>query len=199
MGLGHVEAVVRVHMASFPGFFLTSLGPQFLRVLYSEILRSPNCEAFVGRHVHGTVCGFVVGVTNQTVLYARLARKKWWAFALCVVRPAVRRPGIMLRLLRAFRRPAWSRAAAAEALLMSIGVAPDWAGHGVGRQLVEVFLDAMRRRGVPAVSLITDRDGNDRINRFYQSLGFRVARTHVSPEGRWMNEYLKDLAGPQRE
>jgi len=43
------------------------------------------------------------------------------------------------------------------------------------------------------VDLTTDRDNNDKINRFYLSLGFACERTFVTPEGRTMNEYVIDL------
>ena len=37
-----LEAVTEVHVRSFPSFFLSALGPRFLRLLYEEILRSEN-------------------------------------------------------------------------------------------------------------------------------------------------------------
>ena len=51
----------------------------------------------------------------------------------------------------------------------------------------------MQARGVSSVSLTTDRDNNERTNDFYQKLGFELARTYVTPEGRAMNEYLIQL------
>jgi ribosomal protein S18 acetylase RimI-like enzyme len=189
----HVAGAVEVHIQSFPGFFLTSLGPRFLRLMYSEILRSSGREAFVVEDGAGVVRGFVVGVAEQVGLYTRLARQCWAAFALASLGAAIRRPIVVPRLVRAFARPASIRAGGAGALLLSIGVAPEAAGQGLGRELVSRFLSSMKDRGVSAVSLTTDRDDNDRTNRFYLSLGFRVARTYVTYEGRWMNEYVKDL------
>jgi hypothetical protein len=48
-------------------------------------------------------------------------------------------------------------------------------------------------RRVPAVCLTTDCSSNERVNRFYQQLGFRLGRTYVTPEGRAMNEYVMFL------
>ena len=76
---------------------------------------------------------------------------------------------------------------------MSIAVKPDMAGKGVGRLLVTAFLEAMSRKGAAAVSLTTDRDSNDRTNRFYQELGFRIDRVFVTAEGRRMNEYKIEI------
>jgi ribosomal protein S18 acetylase RimI-like enzyme len=78
---------------------------------------------------------------------------------------------------------------------MSLAVAPEMQHRGIGRRLVAVFLGAMKQERVVAVSLTTDRDANEPVNRFYQHLGFRIARTYATQEGRWMNEYVIDLSG----
>jgi ribosomal protein S18 acetylase RimI-like enzyme len=193
MAEADVPAVVDVHRRSFPDFFLTFLGPRFLRLLYREILREDGRGAFVAEDGAGRVVGFVAGVDRQVGFYRRLARRRWPAFALAAAAAALRRPSTIPRLFRALGRSKAGREAAAQALLMSIAVAPEVEGRGVGRALVAEFIEAMKRRGAAAVSLATDREGNDRVNRFYLGLGFRVARTYPTPEGRRMNEYVIDL------
>jgi ribosomal protein S18 acetylase RimI-like enzyme len=76
---------------------------------------------------------------------------------------------------------------------MSLAVAPDAAGHGIGQLLVKHFLTVMKQRNVTTVSLTTDKDANERVNRFYQGLGFQIARAYTTREGRCMNEYVIDL------
>jgi ribosomal protein S18 acetylase RimI-like enzyme len=78
--------------------------------------------------------------------------------------------------------------------MMSIAVAPGISGHGVGQRLATHFLMTIKQKNIASVSLTTDRDANERVNRFYQRLGFQIARTYVTPEGRWMNEYIIDLS-----
>jgi ribosomal protein S18 acetylase RimI-like enzyme len=163
-------------------------------LLYAEILKSSDHVAFVAQDGANTIIGFVIGVVNQSGLYARLARQRWAAFALASSSAVIRRPAIIPRLFRALSYSKTSQAASAQALLMSIGVAPAGAGDGVGKRLVTHLLTAMREEGVTTVSLSTDRDSNGRANVFYQHLGFQVARTYVTPEGRWMNEYVIDLS-----
>jgi len=55
------------------------------------------------------------------------------------------------------------------------------------------FLEEAKRRGCVRVSLTTDRENNDRVNRFYQTLGFAIGRQYETPEGRKMNEYWIDV------
>jgi ribosomal protein S18 acetylase RimI-like enzyme len=77
---------------------------------------------------------------------------------------------------------------------MSIAVAPRAEGRGLGGKLVEAFCRAVLARGVRRISLTTDRVGNDRVNRFYEKQGFRLVRSYRTPEGRAMNEYIRDVS-----
>lgn len=184
-----LDKVVEIHSSSFPTFFLTFLGPRFLYLLYSEILRMPESVALVAME-NGEPAGFVAGVTHQSQFYSQLIRRRLFSFARASLLAAARRPSIVPRLFRALSYSRNSQEASAQALLMSIAVAPYASGKGVGQQLVKAFLAEIQAKGVSSVSLTTDRDNNERTNRFYRQLGFEVTRTYTTPEGRHMNEYL---------
>ena len=184
--------IVEVHLKSFPGFFLTFLGRDFLALLYENMQYDPEGVILVAFR-DGQIEGFVAGVTHQSGFYQRLIRKRKWAFALAALKALFGRPNIAPRLLRALKRPVEVQQASAEACLMSIAVRPESEGKGIGKQLVEAFCKELAGHGAAAVCLTTDRDNNDRVNRFYQGLGFRLSRIFVTPEGRPMNEYVMPL------
>ena len=184
--------IVQVHLSSFPDFFLTFLGPDFLKLLYHNIVLDTEGILFVAA-ANGTIAGFVAGVTRRAGFYRRLLQRQKWAFAWAAIGAALRRPSIIPRLWRALRRSNDAEESAAEACLMSIAVQPQFQGQGIGRQLVAAFCQEMATRGVPAVCLTTDRDHNEPANHFYQQSGFRLARSFVTPEGRAMNEYVRTL------
>lgn len=188
-----VSDIVAVHLQSFPGFFLTFLGDRFLQVLYDKTLALPEAIGFIGEEDGGSAAGFVIGVTSQASLYRTLLVRHWVAFAVASFGPMLRRPSIVPRLIRALRRPEEAQQSVADCLLMSIAVRPELQGQHVGGQLVDAFLGEARQRGARAVSLTTDRDGNESVNRFYQGRGFKLARSFATAEGRWMNEYVIDL------
>lgn|ERR1700682_4423437 len=193
-----VAAVVRVHLRSFPGFFLSFLGPSFLRQLYLGIVEDPSGIAFVTDSTDGDtvvgVGGFVAGTDQPEGFYRRLLQRRWWHFGLASAVPALRRPRIVPRLLRALTMPRRSGEHGADsALLMSIAVEPAGQGTGAGAALVEAFLDEARRRGRERVVLTTDAADNDAVNRFYLQRGFSIVRTLATPEGRQMNEYAISL------
>jgi ribosomal protein S18 acetylase RimI-like enzyme len=184
--------IVGIHLESFPGFFLTFLGHDFLTVLYKSMQSDPESVVLIA-FSNGQIEGFIAGVTHQSGFYQRLIKKQKWSFAVAALGALLRRPAIAPRLLRALRRPADAQRASAEACLMSIAVRPESAGKGIGERLVEAFCQELAERGVHAVCLATDRDNNDHVNHFYQGLGFRLSRTYITPEGRAMNEYVISL------
>ena len=55
--------------------------------------------------------------------------------------------------------------------LASIGVDPQVSKRGIGG-LVAAFLAESKRRGADEVYLTTDAEGNERVNVFYERLGF---------------------------
>jgi ribosomal protein S18 acetylase RimI-like enzyme len=92
------------------------------------------------------------------------------------------------RIARAFFHPSENPVGGDVAGLFSIGVLPELQGTGAGKQLVLRFLEEARTKGCVNVFLATDRDNNDRVNTFYQKIGFVVRRQYETPEGRRMNE-----------
>lgn len=191
-----LDVVVDVHITSFPNFFLTFLGKGFLALLYEALLSGPEGIAIVAS-AKGSVVGFVAGVSDQLVFYRTLLKRKKWAFARASMSALFRNPGIAPRLIRALRRPAEAEQATTAACLLSIAVLPDFRGTGVGKRLVDEFSEALRREGGTAFCLITDRDDNESVNRFYKESGFRLARSFATREGRAMNEYVFELSPNQ--
>jgi ribosomal protein S18 acetylase RimI-like enzyme len=136
MQLDDLEQVVEVHLQSFPGFFLTFLGHDFLTLLYDQLCRE---GVVLVACPHGHIDGFVAGVLQQAGFYRRLVERQKWAFARAAAAAVVRRPPIGPRLLRALRRPTEAQQSAAKACLMSVAVRPEASGRGLGQQLVRAF------------------------------------------------------------
>ena len=109
-----ITEIVQIHLHSFPGFFLTFLGPGFLRLLYRNIAADPEGILLVAE-VDNTLAGFVAGVTHQNGFYRRLIQRQKWAFAWAAGGAVARRPSILPRLWRALRRPTEAAESAAEA------------------------------------------------------------------------------------
>lgn len=186
-----LERVVAIHLAAFPGFFLTFLGARFLRLFYEQVIALDEIRLVA---VAGGRCvAFAVGSAAPGAFFRTLLRRRALAFARCALPAVLRRPTAAVRIARALLKPKQARRAAGTATLLSLSVDPPVQRAGIGRRLVHAFVDEARRRGATRVDLTTDRDDNEPTNGFYLSLGFTVARELVTPEGRILNEYELDL------
>jgi ribosomal protein S18 acetylase RimI-like enzyme len=194
MELSDVNQVVNVHLSSFQGFFLTFLGPEFLSLLYTFMVSSSDGVGYVFMDEGERIVGFVCGSTEPSGFYRRFFKKQWLHIVLATLWLVVRNPSIVPRLVWRVLYPPQPSTDPATATLMSIAVLPEHQNKGLGKVLVLEFLSEMQRRGIQRVNLTTDKEGNDAGNAFYHRLGFRLARSFVTPEGRWMNEYVITLS-----
>ena len=201
--LSHLDAIVKIHLAAFQGFFLESMGMRFLKELYRGFLVEPSGLCMVA--IDGkNVVGFVAGTTEPEGFFWRLLRCRWHAFVLAGAASLTLRPiRVGKKFLRALRyrgeRPADVPNAT---LLSSIGVVPSGIGKGVGRMLLSAFCDRALQSGASVVFLTTDRDGKDAVNRFYLLNGFKLHSSFLKEQSRWMNLYthsLSDAAGEMSE
>lgn len=188
-----VDMVVAVHQTSFPGFFLSFLGPGFLKLYYRNICLSPDGLCYVYTNDEGLPCGFVAGTSNPRGYYSRLLKREWFNFAIASIYPVCRHPKILPRLLRALLHPGKNPVGKDVAGLFSLGVLPELQGTGAGKKLVQKFLAEAKVKNCKKVFLTTDRENNKRVNNFYENLGFSVERQYETPEGRKMNEYWINL------
>lgn len=184
-----ISQVVTIHLSSFPGFFLSFLGPRFLSLFYSGICTAPEGIAFVYLNDLNQPAGFVAGTSNPGGFYSRLLKRDGFKFAVASIIPVLRKPSIIGRMVRAVTHPSENPVGDDVAGLFSIGVLPELQGTGAGKKLVLAFLEEAKKRGCKRVFLTTDRDNNEGVNAFYSKLGFSIERQYVTPEGRRMNEY----------
>lgn len=196
----HISQIVDVHMKAFPNFFLTFLGPGFLKEFYNSFTYDSAGIGFVA--VDGErndVLGVIVGPLVPDGYFKRLLKKRWYAFCLASVAAVLKRPTITKRLFHALFYRGQAPPGPPRALLSSIAVTPEVQGRGVGRALVERWVRQVKRRGITGCYLATDANNNDKINNFYQKLGWKIESTYTTPEGRLMNRYILDLSGKAEE
>jgi ribosomal protein S18 acetylase RimI-like enzyme len=183
-----LDNVVELHLKSFRGFFLSFLGPAFLKEFYGGILRDATGIHYLVE-IEGNIQGFVAGTTQPAGFYRRLLAQRWWAFGLAALPAVLKNPRIVPRISRAFQKSEENASLMDTATLMSIAVLPESQGSGIGKALVEAFLVDAQRSGCRFVNLTTDAINNDAVNVFYQRQGFHLARKFETPEKRLMNEY----------
>jgi ribosomal protein S18 acetylase RimI-like enzyme len=187
----HLGQIVDVHMKAFPTFFLTFLGPGFLKEFYSSFLCDSQGIGFVAVDQDtNDVLGAIVGPLNPKGYFKRLLKKKWFAFCIASLGAVLRKPAVIKRLFRAVFYRGDAPDGQERSLLSSIAVSPDAQGRGVGKALVKRWLDEIRARKSNGAFLTTDAENNQAVNSFYQNLGWRLESSYSTHEGRKMNRYV---------
>lgn len=189
---GDVAAAVQLHRSSFPGFFLSQLGPRFLPVFYRGFVDAPDAVTVnVRAPASGDLQAVAVGTTQPAGLYRRLVKRQTLSFTVAAASSIARRPWILPRLVRALRHRGVP-VPVSGALLSSICVSAAAQGAGVGSAVLVEWLRGVAAAGVDAAYLTTDAVGNEHVNRLCSRHGWRLAGTFMTAEGRAMNCYRID-------
>jgi len=199
----HIPAVVTIYRASFVGAFLVRLGPRFLDLMFAAFIEgSPRECSLVCLNAENDVIGFVCGSENRTA-YIRSFLRRHLADSLPAIGGAVvRDPAIGIGLLRRARTLSGDLFGSARsrhknmpaASLMTIAVADSCRERGVGSSLVEAFMAAMAKRGVPELRLAVS-EGNVGARRLYERLGWRPSSAvRNSKSNRY---YIRRLLAPE--
>ena len=174
MALADVGAVVDIHVAAFPGYFLTSLGPRFLALYYAQVVRARLGIGLVFAR-DGRVLGFAAGEFSPGRFYRELFFRRSLVFAFYALKAVAKKPSILLRMARQVVQRVEAPASDDVARLASLAVTPEEQEHGYGRVLVAAFIEHVRDRGGKAV-LLEARKENQTFVQFYEQMGFEVVR-----------------------
>lgn len=166
-------SVVAIHKEAFVGFFLTRMGPRFLRAYYQAVLDFEASISLVACDTESDrVLGFAVGFRDPQGFYAlfRQRRKRMLSTILLAV---VRDPGLVPQVIRNMRRVEAQAEQPIDAVELS-SIAVGAPGRGVGGSLLEAFADKARAEGAHRLILTTDAEGNDPVRGFYEARGFTL-------------------------
>lgn len=183
-----INQIVLIHLGTFQGFFLTSLGQGFLRQMYQSYCEENNSGLFVALDCRKPI-GFLAYSSNLGSLYKYMIRKRLIPFAWYSLIAFFRNPKVFMRLIRAFLKPSESKRNKAYVELASIGVDPQEKTHGIGSMLIKALIDIVDFEKYAYITLETDAINNDSVNLFYKKNGFLLEREFTTREGRKLNEY----------
>jgi GNAT superfamily N-acetyltransferase len=184
-----IPAIVAIHNAAFPEFFLTRMGDAFLTATYQAMLDYPRCIAFIATDTSQTALGFVIGVADPQKYSTHYRRRKKILLPL-IVKAALRSPKLISRIWLHVRNKAKTLGGADDIELLSL--ASTSSGDGVGKALIRPFLKAARQSGCSGVYLDTDAKNNENVHRFYRDRGFHLEHCYRSGR-REMSRYRISL------
>ena len=184
----YIESIAKLHKRAFPFFFLTQLGIDFLKTLYTGYLEDEKSGIIIAES-KGRLVGFLAYSFDYPKFYKGLIKKHLMKFALCSAEAAIRHPSFIMRLLRAFKKSDSVKKAEKYVELASICVDPRIESKGVGSALISQLKSMVDFDQYAYINLETDALDNDAVNSFYVKNGFILERQFVTAEGRRMNEY----------
>jgi ribosomal protein S18 acetylase RimI-like enzyme len=156
---------------------LAELGRALVLRYYQVAQTDPTVIGICAVAPNGDVLGWAMGSPNPTVLNARLRQPLAW-FILQILRKSLTHPGILLDLSRTVLSPSPANAIlAGQVELTYIGVASTMQGNGIGRTLLETFVNAARSNGYRQAVLSVETENQGAIA-LYTNLAFE-SRKHL--------------------
>lgn len=188
-----VDTIVEIHLNAFDGFFLTSLGPAFLKFYYTCFIKSNETITMIAEE-DGVIYGFSASSKFCKGFNSRLIKRNFLAFGLLSLKMLLIRPTSLVRLVRNLTKKGENVIDNEDyAELYSIGICKLAQGKGVGKKLLSRSEQVMKEEGVSRVSLTTDYDNNNQAVGFYHSMGYETLYEFVTYPNRKMYRLIKKL------
>jgi ribosomal protein S18 acetylase RimI-like enzyme len=167
-----LEDVVRLHQLAFRGFFLDSMGPQFLAEYYKTVLAYENSIAIAAVSDQGVIVGFAVGFLDPASFY-KFLRKRRLALSPLLVLSILKRPSLLAAVWKNVKRVNNGPVSSFNTVELS-SIASAKSAEGIGSVLLKEFQTIARHKGGTDIELTTDEHDNDAVKSFYGKHGFKV-------------------------
>jgi len=188
---GNIE---KIHLNSFPQFFLTRLGYSFLKTYYRNCVKSKEDISICAiNEENEKLFGFAVGCFNSKDFNKRLIFSNLLEFSYQALVLLFTKPIALIRLFKNLSKNNNKDDKGNYAELLSIGVLPDKKGFDIGYNLLVKFENQVREKGIDTVTLTTDADSNDSVLRFYKKSGYTVYYDFETFPNRKMLKLIKEL------
>lgn len=188
-----VNAIVEIHINAFKGFFLTSLGRDFLKFYYTCFVKNGETVTMVAEE-NKKIYGFSAATTKCKGFNGRLIKGNFFLFGLLTFKMLFRSPKSLLRLIRNLTKKGDGVIDKEDyAELYSIGVSRNVQGMGVGKKILIETEKNLKAMGVKRISLTTDYFNNEQAVGFYHSVGYKLLYEFVTYPNRKMYRLIKNL------
>ena len=186
-----VAAVIKIHRECFEGYYLTKMGPEFLRYYYSNIIEYKESIALIAKNEASEAIGFATGCKNPTAFYKNLKRNKLLLISI-MVKAFAKDPSLILPTIENSLRVNNNHEGCAEDIELT-SIATRKRNNGIGTALVTAFKSESEKQDGARIRLTTDKRGNEGGNQFYIKNGFK--KTGEQARGnRILNIYTMTLS-----
>lgn len=183
-----LDEIVKIHLATFQGFFLTFMGKGFLSQMYLSYVLHKDSDIIIAQE-DGKTVGFLAYSTDMSGLYKYMIKTRLIPFGWYSFGAFLRNPKVFMRLIRAFLKPGEATRKEKYIELSSIGVSPEIKSKGIGTKLIGFLKENVNFDDYEYIKLETDAVDNELANHFYVKNGFVMKGEYETREGRKMYEY----------
>jgi len=168
------EAIAKIHVDALGIGFLSTLGEDFLKIVYEGVTSSKFGIGFVYME-DSKIVGFISGSANTSKLLKEIYKKNLLGFGKIIFLKILQKPGIIKYLYGYSRYPDLSKDNI-KAELLSIAVMEGYRNKGIGKELVGALIDHFKSLGIFRFKVNVDQrlPGADE---FYKALGFKLIGT----------------------
>ena len=192
--VSYSNQIAKIHLKSFPNFFLTTLGYSFLKTYYRSCAKSKEAISICAIDQDDKkLLGFAVGCLNSKGFNKRLIFSNSLEYSYRAILLLFTKPIALIRLYKNLAKNNGKDDKGNYAELLSIGVSPDQNGFGIGQSLLVKFENQIREKGINTITLTTDADSNDSVLRFYKKSGYTVYYDFETFPNRKMLKLIKEL------
>lgn len=188
-----IKLVVEIHKDAFKGFFLTTLGDDFLNLYYTSLRKHPTGLIY-GYYISDSLKGFCAATMHSQGFHKSIIRNNLLAFIKFGIKFLFTSFPKLIRLLKNLSKNKSSSNMIDNgnyAELLSIGISSNNQGQGIGRLLIEELEAFAKQKQINALSLTTDFYSNEKVISFYNSLGFEIYYEFVTFPDRKMYKMIK--------
>lgn len=188
-----LSKVIQVHKSSFKGFFLTELGDGFLHVYY-DCVRKDKKGVLLGFYEGQKLMGFCAATTVSNGFNSYLIKENISRFFWITLRLVFTNLAALIRLSKNLtKKNPGINDKGDYAELLSIGVADDSQGKGIGKALLTQLENELQKKGSKKLSLTTDFNNNEKAISFYEKLGYEILYNFIAYPNRKMFRMIKKL------
>jgi len=166
----HAQQVAALHIQCISTGFISSMGIDFVTILYEAIAQSKSSFGIVALR-NGKVLGFAAFTTNINTLYKSIIRRKGLKFALLLAGRMCSLKRIKSMFETLFYPARTKKMNLPSAELLSIAVVDEEQGKGLAGKLIESGFGHYRENGVEKIKILIGAD-NTAGNNFYLKHGF---------------------------
>ncbi len=185
------KEIAMLHFKAFKGFFLTSLGVNFLSLFYQGVLQQASSISVGAYNADKELIGFAIGTKQPLGFYKSVLKNNWVKLGFAALPRLIIDPLKIKRLLTSLTSKTVTEYQHTP-MLLSICVSKSQQLKGVGSVILGAFEAELKKNKLDTLVLTTDTFNNEHANRFYCNNNYIFVNSFLQGN-REMNLYFKKL------